>query len=136
MAVRRSAAFIDRYLAGAKGKLDTTLDAPASLVKAQRFDRNKILIHGRGFTVLSALEAVLGRESFDGIYRRAARDYAGKRLGWRELQRIAEAEAGQNLGWFFEDWVRTSEIRTTDRLARTNVFHFSSRIKTPFTWSR
>jgi tetratricopeptide (TPR) repeat protein len=165
--------FIDGYLAGAKGKLDTTMDAPPSLVKAQRFDRNNILIHGKGFTVLSALETVLGRESFDRLYRRVVRGYSGKRLEWREFRRMAEEEAGQNLGWFFEDWVRTgkilecrvvsktsvpgeggfasevrveygmnavrmpvavkavfedgtSEIQTTERLARTNVLRFSS----------
>ena len=170
----RHRAFIDRYLVGAKGKLDTTMDAPPSLVKAQRFDRNNVLIHGKGFAVLSALETVLGRESFDLIYRRTVREYAGKRLGWREFRRIVEDEAGESLGWFFEDWVRsskvlecrvvsqasvpaeggfasevqveygmnairmpvpvlavfedgTSQTRTTDRLARTNVLRFSSR---------
>jgi tetratricopeptide (TPR) repeat protein len=35
-------------------------------------------------------------------------EYAGKRLGWREFQRVAEEESGQELGWFFEQWVRSS----------------------------
>jgi len=106
----RHRGFIDGYLEGVKAGNDTTMDAPASLIKAQKFDRNNILIHGKGFTVLSALETVLGRETFDRIYRRTAREYAGKRLEWREFRRIAEAEAGQSLGWFFEDWVRSNKV--------------------------
>jgi tetratricopeptide (TPR) repeat protein len=170
----RHRGFIDGYLAGTRAGNDTTLDAPPSLVKAQKFDRNNILIHGKGFAVLSALETVLGSEAFGRLYRRTAREYSGRRLAWREFQRLAEAEAGQGLDWFFEDWVRSnkvlecrvtakssapadggfaSEVRVeygtnsvrmpvpvravfedgtvrttvTDRLARTNIFKFSSR---------
>lgn len=106
----RHRGFIDGYLEGIKARNDTTMDAPPSLLKAQRFDRNNILIHGKGFAVLSALETVLGRETFDRVYRRAVREYAGKRLEWREFRRIAEDETGESLGWFFEDWVRSNKI--------------------------
>ncbi len=102
--------FIDRYLEGVKAGYDTTLDAPPSLVKAQKYDRNNILIHGKGFAVLSALETVLGAEAFDRLYRRAVREYGGRRLGWRDFQRLAEVESGQGLDWFFEDWVRAGRI--------------------------
>ncbi len=104
----RHRGFIERYLEGVRAGRDTTLDAPPSLVKAQRYDRNNILIHGKGFAVLSALETVLGRGTFDRLYRRAVREFSGRRLGWREFQRLAEAESGQGLDWFFEDWVRSA----------------------------
>jgi len=42
------------------------------------------------------------------LYRRCLREYAGKQLGWREFQRIAEIQTGQDLDWFFEGWVRSS----------------------------
>jgi hypothetical protein len=113
--------FIDSYLAGVRAGNDTTMDAPASLVKAQKFDRNNVLIHGKGFAVLSALETVLGSEAFDRLYRRTARDCAGRRLGWREFRRLAEAEAGQDLGWFFEDWVRSNRILECRIVARSSV---------------
>jgi hypothetical protein len=29
-------------------------------------------------------------------------------LGWREFQRVSELESGQDLDWFFEEWVRSS----------------------------
>ncbi len=102
--------FIDGYLQGVKARNDTTMDAPPSLVKAQRFDRNNILIHGKGFTVLSALETVLGRERFGEIYRRAVREYTGKRIGWRDFRALCEGATGENLGWFFDDWARSNKI--------------------------
>jgi hypothetical protein len=105
----RHRGFISGYLEGVRAGYDTTLDAPPSLVKAQRYDRNNILIHGKGFAVLSALETVLGRETFDRLYRRAVREFSGRRLGWREFQRLAEAESGQGLDWFFEDWIRSGK---------------------------
>jgi hypothetical protein len=172
----RHRAFIDRYLVGARGKLDTTMDAPPSLAKIQKFDTNNIIIHGKGFAVLSALETVIGRETFDKIYRRTVLNFAGKRLGWREFRKMCEEETGEDLGWFFEDWVRsgkilecrivsqssvprdsgfvsevrveygldsirmpvplralfedgTSDVRWTDRFARTNVLKFEGRSK-------
>jgi tetratricopeptide (TPR) repeat protein len=106
----RHRGFIDGYLEGVRSGHDTTLDAPPSLIKAQRYDRNNILIHGKGFAVLSALETVLGRGTFDRLYRRAVREFSGRRLGWREFQRLAEAESGQGLDWFFEDWVRSAKV--------------------------
>jgi tetratricopeptide (TPR) repeat protein len=106
----RHRGFIDTYLEGLRAGVDTTLDAPPSLVKLQKYDRNNILIHGKGFAVLSALETVLGPAAFDRLYRRAVREYSGRRLGWREFQRLAEAESGQGLGSFFEDWVRSGKV--------------------------
>ena len=117
----RHRGFIDGYLEGVKARNDTTMDAPASLIKAQKFDRNNILIHGKGFTVLSALETVLGLETFDRIYRRTAREYAEKRLEWREFRRIAESETGQSLGWFFEDWVRSNKVLECRVVAKSSV---------------
>ncbi len=117
----RHRGFIDGYLEGVRAGNDTTMDAPASLVKAQKFDRNNILIHGKGFAVLSALETVLGVEAFDRVYRRTVREYAGKRLEWREFRRIAEAEAGESLAWFFEDWVRSNKILECRVVAKASV---------------
>jgi tetratricopeptide (TPR) repeat protein len=102
--------FIERYLHGVRARNDTTMDAPPSLLRTQKFDRNNILIHGKGFSVLSALETVMGREAFDRVYRKIVAAYAGKRLGWRDLRRACEEETGENLGQFFEDWVRSNKV--------------------------
>lgn len=106
----RHRGFIDGYLEGVKAKNDTTMDAPPSLARTQKFDTNNVLIHGKGFAVLSALEVVIGAEAFDRIFRRTVAAFAGKRLGWREFRRICEEETDQDLAWFFEDWVRSNKI--------------------------
>jgi hypothetical protein len=106
----RHRAFIDTYLGGAKERDDTTMDAPPSLERLQKFDRNNVLIHGKGFAVQSALESILGPERYDAIYRRILRDFAGKRLSWTTFRGISEAETGEDLGWFFDSWVRSNKI--------------------------
>jgi hypothetical protein len=106
----RHRGFIDGYLEGVKAKNDTTMDAPPSLARTQKFDTNNIVIHGKSFAVLSALDMLLGPEAFDRIYRRTVAAFAGKRLGWREFRKICEEDTGQDLGWFFEDWVRSNKI--------------------------
>jgi hypothetical protein len=69
---------------------------------------NNVVDHGKSRALLDALESVLGVETFEAVYRRILREYAGRRLEWRGFQRIAEVESEQDLGWFFEQWVRSS----------------------------
>jgi tetratricopeptide (TPR) repeat protein len=131
----RHRGFLDGYLAGARAGNDTTLDAPPSLVKLQRYDRNNVLIHGKGFTVLSALETALGAPAFDRLYRRAVREFAGRRLGWKEFQRLAEGESGQGLDWFFEDWVRSAkmlECRVTSKTSSPRPDGFLSEVRVEY----
>jgi tetratricopeptide (TPR) repeat protein len=131
----RHRGFIDTYLGGVKAGNDTTMDAPASLVRAQEFDRNNVLIHGKGFAALSALETVLGSGAFDRLYRRTAREYSGRRLGWREFQRLAEEEAGGSLAWFFEDWVRSNKILECRVVSKGSVpaeGGFASEVRTEY----
>jgi hypothetical protein len=86
---------------------DTTLDVTREQEQSIRWDFNNIVEHGKSIAMVNALESVIGRETFAGLYRRCLREYAGKRLGWREFQRIAELESKQDLDWFFEGWVRS-----------------------------
>jgi tetratricopeptide (TPR) repeat protein len=67
------------------------------------------VIHSKGFSIVSALDSVLGRETFERIYKKCLQVHGGKRLGWRELQRFFEKESGQNLDWFFDQWVRSNK---------------------------
>jgi len=99
--------FFDRYTSGVKEYLDTTAAAPESLKARQKYDRNNVLIHGKGYSIVSALRHTLGDERFQRLYLRAVREYGGKRMGYRDLQRMAEEESGESLHWFFEQWVRS-----------------------------
>ena len=99
--------FFNRFKSGLKEYHDITADAPESLKAQQKYDRNNILIHGKGYSIISALRSTLGDEVFKRAYLRTVREYAGRRLGWREFQRIAEEECGTSLHWFFQQWVRS-----------------------------
>jgi hypothetical protein len=127
--------FIGGYLQGVKAKYDTTMDAPPSLARTQKFDTNNVVIHGKGFAVVSALETLLGREPFDAIYRRTVATYGGKRLGWRDFRRLCETESGQDLGWFFEDWVRSNRIlecRVVSQASTPAVGGFASEVRVEY----
>jgi hypothetical protein len=127
--------FIDGYLEGVKAKNDTTMDAPPSLARTQKFDTNNVVIHGKGFAVLSALETVIGAETFDRTYRRTLAGHAGMRLGWREFRRICEEETDQDLGWFFEDWVRSNKIlecRITSQTSNPGAGGFVSEVRVEY----
>jgi tetratricopeptide (TPR) repeat protein len=96
------------YVSGAKQGLDTTMDVTAEQEDAIKWDFNNVVEHGKSMAFVNALESVVGADTFARIYRRCLKDYAGKQLGWREFQRIAEIESGQDLDWLFEAWVRSS----------------------------
>jgi len=104
----RRQGWMGNYLNGMAMYNDTTVDiSPARLSKI-RYDHNNTVIHSKGFSIVSALDSALGRETFERIYKKCLQVYGGKRLGWRELQRFFEKEGGQNLNWFFDQWVRSN----------------------------
>jgi hypothetical protein len=96
------------YVSGVKQGFDTTMDVTEEQMAAIKWDFNNTVEHGKSTAFLNALESVIGAETFASIYRRCLKEYAGKQLGWREFQRISEIESGQDLDWFFEEWVRSS----------------------------
>jgi hypothetical protein len=100
---------METYLGGVKKHLDTTIDLPPAQVRKIEFDRNNVVVHGKGFSVVSALETVLGRETFDNIYKACLAEFGGRRLGWHDFQRVAERVSGRSLNWFFEEWVRSNK---------------------------
>lgn len=96
------------YVEGVRQGYDTTMDVTDEQRAAIRWDFNNVVEHGKSTAMLNALESIVGAGAFAKIFRRCLKDYAGKQLGWREFQRVSEIESGQNLEWFFEEWVRSS----------------------------
>ena len=96
------------YVNGVQQGFDTTMDVTKEQESAIKWDFNNTVEHGKSAAMINALESAIGVETFGSLYRRCLKEYAGKQLGWREFQRAAEAESGQDLDWFFEDWVRSS----------------------------
>lgn len=100
--------FIERYLNGVREGVDTTVERPPEQLAKIGFDHNNIVIHGKGFAIISALESVIGREAFRRIYERCLAEYSGRRLGAHKFQMLCEEETGQDLEWFFSQWVRSN----------------------------
>jgi hypothetical protein len=122
------------YANGVQQGRDTTMDVTREQESAIKWDFNNTVEHGKSIAMLNALESVVGRETFDAVYRRVLHDYAGKRLGWREFQRIAEIQSGQDLDWFFESWIRSSgsvfyRVADQDCAPASSGFNCSVRIE-------
>jgi tetratricopeptide (TPR) repeat protein len=99
----------ENYLSGVKKGYNTTLQIRPDEEAAMDFDRNNYVIHAKGFAFVSALEMVLGKETFREAYRKTLKEYGGKRLTSNEFQGICEMVSGENLDWFFDPWMRTNQ---------------------------
>lgn len=106
----RERGMIEGYMEGVEQHLDTTEDRPPEEVARIKFDYNNVVVHGKGFAIISALQTVLGKPAFESIYRSCLDTFGGRRLGWRGFERFCEEKSGRNLEWFFEEWVRTNRV--------------------------
>ena len=95
------------YASGVTQGYDTTMDLTDGQEHRIKWDFNNVVTHGKSSAMLNALESVIGKDDFEAVYRQCLRDYGGKQLGWREFQAVAERRTGQDLGWFFDQWVRS-----------------------------
>lgn len=90
--------------------LDTTVDRTPEMVRAVKFDWNNIVVHDKGIAIISALQVALGRDTFNRAYMKALAEYKGRPLHWMDFRRLCEQESGEDLGWFFDQWVRSSRF--------------------------
>lgn len=100
---------VARYIAGIRQGLDTTMSRSQEEKSQIKFDFNNVVIHGKGFAIISALDCLLGKETFQRIHGRCLREFAGRRLGLHEFRAVCERESGQDLGWFFNQWVNSNK---------------------------
>ena len=100
---------MNRYLDGIRKHYDTTVDIPPAQFQKIEFDHNNVVIHGKGYSIISALDAVLGKELFQEIYKKCLQDFGGNRLGYNEFWQVCEAVSGENLDWFFDQWVKSNK---------------------------
>ena len=101
--------FVQTYIKGVRKGYDTTINLTPEQRSRIKFDFNNVVKHGKSYSVISALDCVLGEKVFDKIYRRCLKEFAGRRLGVSDFQTICEQESGQDLGWFFEQWVNSNK---------------------------
>jgi aminopeptidase N len=101
---------MNRYINGVRNGLDTTIALSPEQRSRITFDFNSVVKHGKSFSVISALDCVLGKKVFGRIYRNCLKDFAGRRLGINEFKAVCEKETGQDLGWFFDQWVNSNKF--------------------------
>ncbi|KUK26262.1 MAG: hypothetical protein XD60_1588 [Acetothermia bacterium 64_32] len=67
------------------------------------------LFYQRGALTLFALQYLVGEETFEGILRTYVDRYRFKRVTTEDFIEVAEEVSGQDLGWFFDGWLRSTE---------------------------
>lgn len=98
------------YVGGRKDGIDTTMDLSDEQQELIEWDFNNVVEHGKSSAMMDALESTIGADVFDRAYRRSLREFHGKRMNWQDFEKVCEQESDEDLGWFFESWVRTNEF--------------------------
>lgn len=78
---------------------------------------------GKGSAVLHMLRSVIGKEKFGLALKAFAERYAGKQASTGDFRRTVEEIAGQDLGYFFIQWIESSgapEFKLTYTVFRTS----------------
>ncbi len=63
---------------------------------------------GKGSAVLNMLRGIVGKDKFAEILKRFAKDNAYKQVSTNDFRKAAEAVAGQDLNYFFIQWIESS----------------------------
>jgi len=129
---------LECYMKGVMKGYDTTIDIPLVAYEKISFDFNNVVTHGKGYAIVSALDCLLGDKTFDRIYKRCLKDFAGCRLGTADFQRICEEESGRSLEWFFDQWVRSNrflcyKVASQECVRKGNTYHTRVEIECPGT---
>ena len=130
----RRVRWIGNYIDAIPMYYDMTLDIPPAQEEKILYDYNNTVVHSKGPAVINALAVALGQETFERIYKKCLRIFGGKSLGWRDFWKFCEMESGQNLAWFFDQWVRSNayacyQIESTESRPEGDGFRTEIRIK-------
>ena len=80
------------------------------------------LVTDKGASVLNMLRWVIGDQAFDKTMRDFLAQYSGKGASVDDLRKIAEQASGQQLSWFFTQWLDSTgapEFKTKYTIYRT-----------------
>src|SRR5271165_3084384 len=80
------------------------------------------LVTDKGGSILNMLRWVIGEEAFDKTMRELLTKYSGKSITVEDLRQVAEQASGQQLSWFFVQWLDSTgapEFKMTYTIYRT-----------------
>ena len=64
------------------------------------------IVYEKGAMVLHMLRRTIGDEKFMAVLSRFYRENAGKLVTTNDFESVVEAETGQEMDWFFDQWIR------------------------------
>ena len=112
---------LGRYTDGVREGLDTRADLHDDYQETVSFDFNNVVVHGKGFAIISALDFLLGDGVFDRIHSRSLQQFGGRVMTAHDFQSVCEEESGQDLDWFFDQWVRSSRFLSYEITSRESA---------------
>lgn len=126
--------FTKRYIRGLREGVDTTVMQPPENLRAAAFDYNNIIVHGKGYAIISMLEQVLGKDLFRHIYDEALRRFRHSDIGTRDFHSLCEELSGEDLDWFFYQWLHTNRylsyhIASEERSKRGEAFYLKVKVE-------
>ena len=72
-----------------------------------RSDKYESVVAGKGAWILNMLRGILGEPGFNRLLEQYIREYAGIGGSTAQFQKLAEKQSGNELGWFFTEWLDT-----------------------------
>ena len=66
------------------------------------------LVTDKGGMILAMLQWVIGEEAYDKTMRTFMSEYSGKSATVGDFRKVAEQASGQQLGWFFTQWLNST----------------------------
>ena len=72
---------------------------------SKRHQAAQVIGYNKTAHIFHMLEGEIGSDAFSQGIRRFWSDYQFKIIGWRDLQDAFEAASGQDLAWFFAQWI-------------------------------
>jgi hypothetical protein len=97
-----------RYIQGLSEGVDMTVIQPPEKLRDAGFDYNNIVVHSKGYAIISMLEQILGGELFRRIFNEALARFKHKDIRSRDFQLLCEELSGEDLDWFFYQWLHTN----------------------------
>jgi hypothetical protein len=113
--------FIKRYVYGINKRYDTRAVVHEDDQELIDYDFNNVVQHGKGYSIIAALDFMLGKETFNRIYSRLLKEFKGRELDTKDFQNVCEEVTGQDLEWFFSQWVYSSRYMSWKVLSKNCV---------------
>ena len=97
------------YLQAAAEGRNTTVLRPIAELERELPDWENIITKGKALAIVNMLVNLIGEQKFDRVLIQLLRHYHGQGVTAEDFQRVVEQVAGQDLGWFFEQWLKTNK---------------------------